>query len=537
MHATAVHVLPGMLRYLGVAQGDIDDLSQEVLLGAYISLPRYDPHYPAGAYGAPFPPPSSASPLHDLVFAAVPVSIAAAAAAAAADPADPSEPAYDPASPPLRFPPALSSRSRPAHLGPRWRSESAWLFGIAWRKVRSHLERAYRRREVPVGLADAACFEGAEVAPSSEQRVVRKERIALAIRLLASIAPERRAVLLMADAYEIPMREVARALEINENTAASRLRLAREDYRAAVKRLRAEEQHALRSRLLMLPLFSLASASSASSAAPARAVLAGASAIAEANAPATLPSPRSDPGRHDPADRPRNPARSARFARVAHLARPLARFVRPALARGTAAIVGAAVVVAALAPAPVSWANRLAPIATQLVAARAAHAGARPETDPGEPPRSKAPPRDALAAIPAKETSAVRTPPPALPPPAPADGSGHLKPAAPRQHASSERRQDPLTEEILLLEAVRQALVQGDRATAMERIAAHERRFPQGRLKLMRERLRAKMDPAQPAPAGNPTQPAPAGNPTQAAPAGNPTHPVPAGNASREMLP
>ncbi|WP_437600254.1 hypothetical protein WMF28_01670 [Sorangium sp. So ce590] len=40
MHATAVHVLPGMLRYLGVAEDDIDDLSQEVLLGAYTSLPR-----------------------------------------------------------------------------------------------------------------------------------------------------------------------------------------------------------------------------------------------------------------------------------------------------------------------------------------------------------------------------------------------------------------------------------------------------------------------------------------------------------------
>ncbi|WP_437610288.1 sigma factor-like helix-turn-helix DNA-binding protein [Sorangium sp. So ce834] len=513
MHATAVHVLPGMLRYLGVAEVDIDDLSQEVLLGAYTSLPRYDPQYPAGARGAPFPPPSASSPLHDLVFAAVPIPTAAAAALAAADSADPAYDPADPASPPRRSPPVPSSRSRPSSLSPRWRSESAWLFGIAWRKVRSHLERAYRRREVPVGLADAACFEGADVAPSSEQRIVRKERIALAIHLLASIAPERRAVLLMADAYEIPMREVARALEINENTAASRLRLAREDYRAAVKRLRAEEQHALRSGLLMVPLFSLASASSA---APSRPVLAGASAIAETNAPATLPSPRSDPARHEPADRSRNPARSARFARVAHLARPLARFVRPALARGTAAIVGAAVVVAALAPAPVSWANRLAPIATQLLVSRAVHAGARPETDPGEPPRSKAPRRDAIDAIPAKETSAARTPPP---PPALADGSGHLKPAAPRPHASSERRQDPLTEEMLLLDAVRQALVQGDRATAMERIAAHERRFPQGRLNLTRERLRAKIDPAQSAPTGNPTQPAPTGN------------------AAREMLP
>ncbi len=52
MHATAVHVLPGMLRYLGVAEDDIDDLSQEVLLGAYTSLPRYNPAYPASARGS-----------------------------------------------------------------------------------------------------------------------------------------------------------------------------------------------------------------------------------------------------------------------------------------------------------------------------------------------------------------------------------------------------------------------------------------------------------------------------------------------------
>ncbi|XXX77668.1 RNA polymerase sigma factor [Sorangium sp. So ce134] len=504
MYATAVHVLPGMLRYLGVAEGDIDDLSQEVLLGAYTSLPRYDPRYPAGAYGVAFPPssPSASSRRQDFVSAAaLPIAAAATDAAPAAVPAhDPAHDPADPASTPLQSPSAPSSRSRPPGLGPRWRSESTWLFGIAWRKVRSHLERAYRRREVPVGLADAACFEGADVAPSSEQFIARKERMALATRLLAKIAPERRAILILSDAYEVPMHEIARALEINENTAASRLRLAREDYRAAVKRLRSEEQHALRSGLRMLPLFSVPSASFTVSP---RSLRSDASSVVEPDAPATLSSPRSDLGRHDLADRPGHPiglARLPRLAHVARLARPFARLLRPALAWGTTAI-GGAVVLAALAPAPVLWANRVGPVVSPLLLSlslsRAVHARARPETDPGEPPRSDTPPLDALSG---KATSPFRTPPPAPP-----DGSGQHMPAAPKQHARSGQHQDPLAEELLLLDAARQALSQGDQTTAMDRIAAHERRFPQGRLKMMRERLRlrSKMAPAQSAPAGS----------------------------------
>ncbi|WP_437647681.1 RNA polymerase sigma factor [Sorangium sp. So ce362] len=476
MHATAVHVLPGMLRYLGVAEDDIDDLSQEVLLGAYTSLPRYDP--------ASTPPPAPGTP---------------------------------------------SGPSLPHGLGPRWRAEAAWLFGIAWRQVGHHLERAYRRREVPVGLVDAACFETAGVAPSSEQHIARKERGALATCLLAKIAPERRAVLLLADAYEIPMHEIARALDLNENTAASRLRLAREDYRAAVKRLRPEQQQALRSGLLMLPLFSLTSASS-SSAVASHPIHSGASAIADTNPPATLASPRSELGRHDLAAPPGDPARPARLARLARLARPLARLLRPALEWGTAGIGGAAMAVA-LAEAPVPWANHLAPVATQILLARAVHTNAQPATDLGEAPHSGTARREAISiatreiaispketpasstkespASSPEETPASRTPTP-TPTPAPADGSGQRKPAAPMPQARSDEEQarsgeeqDPLAEELRLLDAARQALLQGDRATAMDRIAAHERGFPQGRLKLLRERLRSKVDPRRSAPAGS----------------------------------
>jgi DNA-directed RNA polymerase specialized sigma24 family protein len=469
-----------MLRYLGVADDDIDDLSQEVLLGAYTSLRRYNPAYPAAARGSAAPPPAASPLLQDL---------ASDIPASAAGTAQEQQEQDDPASLPRPAPRNPPRPSRPHGLGPRWRAESSWLFGIAWRKVRRHLERTYRRLEVPVGLADEAYFERADVAPSSEQRIATNQRIAIATRVLATIAPERRAILIMADGVEIPVREIARSLELNENTAASRLRLAREDYRAAVKRLRPEEQRALRSGLLMLPLFSLTSSRSAV-ASPA--VHSGAPAMVEANPPATRPELRSDLGPQDLADRP---------GRAARVARPLARFIRPALARFirpalalAAAGVGGAVLFAALTPAPALWARHLGPIATPLLLSRAVHPDARPETGPGGRPRSDAPRSHAIAD---KEA-----PPPRAPAPAPTSAFRQRKRAAPEQHAPSDQHREPLADELQLLDAARQALLQGDRATALERIAAHERRFPEGQLKLMRERLRTKAAAAQATPAG-----------------------------------
>ncbi|WP_441289246.1 RNA polymerase sigma factor [Sorangium sp. KYC3313] len=480
MHATAVHVLPGMLRYLGVDEDDIDDLSQEVLLGAYTSLPRYNPAYPAAAGGSAPPPPAASRRLQDFV-PAVP--------AAAADTAQEQQEQDDPASLPPPAPRNPPRPSRPHGLGPRWRAESSWLFGIAWRKVRRHLERTYRRLEVPVGLADEACFEGTDAAPTSEQRIATKQRIAIATRLLATIAPERRAILIMADGVEIPVREIARSLELNENTAASRLRLAREDYRAAVKRLRPEEQRALRSGLLMVPFFSLTSSRSA--VAP-PAVDSGASAIVETNAPATRSELPSDLGPQGLADRP------GRAARVAH---PLARFIHPALARLIRAALalatagaGGAALFAALAPAPALWAHRLGPIATPLLLSRAVHPDTRPETGPGGRSRSDAPLTDAISD---KDAS-----PPRAPTAAPASAFRQRKRTALEQHAPSAQDREPLADELQLLDAARQALLQGDRATALERIAAHERRFPEGQLKLMRERLRMKAAAAQATQAG-----------------------------------
>ncbi|WP_437573537.1 hypothetical protein [Sorangium sp. So ce887] len=74
--------------------------------------------------------------------------------------------------------------------------------------------------------------------------------------MLGTIAPERRILLVLHEAYEVPIVDVARALGINYNTATNRLRLAREDYRAAVARLRPEQRQALRAGWLVFPLAS-----------------------------------------------------------------------------------------------------------------------------------------------------------------------------------------------------------------------------------------------------------------------------------------
>jgi RNA polymerase sigma-70 factor, ECF subfamily len=205
LYSAGVPFLCQALRLLGVLPNDVDDVLQDILLAAYRALHRYD----ASRYARE--PPIvlqnvSAAPLGD------PVPLAR-----------------------LRF------RNRRA-----WNPLLAWLFGIAWRQVSHHRERAYRRREIPMGLHGNAIFAGVDDKPDPEQRVAAEERAQLVGKLLSRIAPQRRVVLVMHDMLDIPVVDVARELGINENTAQNRLRLARADVRAAVNRLTPEKRSALR---------------------------------------------------------------------------------------------------------------------------------------------------------------------------------------------------------------------------------------------------------------------------------------------------
>ncbi|WP_437599257.1 RNA polymerase sigma factor [Sorangium sp. So ce590] len=128
-----------------------------------------------------------------------------------------------------------------------WDPLYRWLFGIAWRQITHYRQRAFRRREIPVGLqGGSSIFAGVDRRPRLEQRVEATERAEVIDLLLASLVPQRRVMLVMHDMLEIPVVEIARELQINANTAQNRLRLAREDFRAAVKRLGPEQRSALR---------------------------------------------------------------------------------------------------------------------------------------------------------------------------------------------------------------------------------------------------------------------------------------------------
>ncbi len=122
----------------------------------------------------------------------------------------------------------LASGEYDATLPPR-----PYLGAVAFRAASDHRRRASTRREI-LGEESA---KGPSSAPSADDLLASAEERDLVLRALAEIPEERRAVFVMHDIDELPVPEIARALELPLNTAYSRLRLARQDFAKAVTRL------------------------------------------------------------------------------------------------------------------------------------------------------------------------------------------------------------------------------------------------------------------------------------------------------------
>jgi RNA polymerase sigma-70 factor (ECF subfamily) len=73
--------------------------------------------------------------------------------------------------------------------------------------------------------------------PSAVEQLLQKEREALAHAALQAVELSRRAVFILYELDGSTLPEIAAALAIPLGTASSRLRLARQDFEAAVKRL------------------------------------------------------------------------------------------------------------------------------------------------------------------------------------------------------------------------------------------------------------------------------------------------------------
>lgn len=110
-----------------------------------------------------------------------------------------------------------------------------WLFGIAVRVLSDYRQLFRNSREVLDPVASTP--DAIDQAPRQDESLVGREARTLLVRALDLIDFNRRVVLVMHDLDEVPMPEIASALDIPLNTAYSRLRLARADVLAAVRRL------------------------------------------------------------------------------------------------------------------------------------------------------------------------------------------------------------------------------------------------------------------------------------------------------------
>ena len=105
-----------------------------------------------------------------------------------------------------------------------------WLFSIAYRVWLTHRRKS--RREIPTEPAETR-----DLGPAPDEVVAAGQTRQLLLRGLTELPLERRAVLVMHEVDEVPMREVAAQMGIPLFTAYSRLRKARLELEAALARL------------------------------------------------------------------------------------------------------------------------------------------------------------------------------------------------------------------------------------------------------------------------------------------------------------
>jgi RNA polymerase sigma-70 factor (ECF subfamily) len=114
----------------------------------------------------------------------------------------------------------------------RTRPLRPWLFAFAVRITAEYRRLARNRREIS-GLPQ----ELEDPAPGAEDQLARVELQSQVLRALDTIDADRRAVFVAVDIDGHSGPEVAASLQIPLNTVYSRLRLARDDFAAALRRL------------------------------------------------------------------------------------------------------------------------------------------------------------------------------------------------------------------------------------------------------------------------------------------------------------
>jgi RNA polymerase sigma-70 factor (ECF subfamily) len=107
-----------------------------------------------------------------------------------------------------------------------------FLFGISYRVASVHRRTCRRRREVEFGS-----LEVEHGGPGPDDALQKKQAIALVRAALERIPLPRRTAMIMHEIDEVPVDEVARVLGVSRFTVYSRLRKARKELGAALRRL------------------------------------------------------------------------------------------------------------------------------------------------------------------------------------------------------------------------------------------------------------------------------------------------------------
>jgi RNA polymerase sigma-70 factor (ECF subfamily) len=113
------------------------------------------------------------------------------------------------------------------------RAVRPWLFGFAFRIASQRRRRAYRRYETPL----APEHDVVDSAAPPDERIAKTQDQGLVMEALETLDLDRRAIFVLSTIDEVPMQDIANTLSIPVNTAYSRLRAAREEFAAAIKRL------------------------------------------------------------------------------------------------------------------------------------------------------------------------------------------------------------------------------------------------------------------------------------------------------------
>jgi len=125
----------------------------------------------------------------------------------------------------------------------RFTTVEAWLFGIVIRTALNYRRRAARRSRwhVPNEGDLVSQIPSAQAGPAD--LFARGQASALLDRLLGTLDNDKRALIVLVDIEGMSMRDAAKLLGLNENTAHSRARTARKRLAKTMARIAAGAQH------------------------------------------------------------------------------------------------------------------------------------------------------------------------------------------------------------------------------------------------------------------------------------------------------